>query len=185
MCIPIVEGHHVQLLCIIMELHEYEMLDFIYKCIMFFGEKMQLSFTSIAKDTQLHNNKVFVNMISNNVITNILVLQSLTIHMKTQPIILSTCHPMIHSLPNTIKIKACAWHSKILLTPTTSFNNGVQLMTLLILIFWLNPQSFLGWFYVMHHTNFHLVNLIKNILLCRLQNHFFLPSFQSTFNLLS
>jgi len=50
-CIPIVEGHHVQLLCIVMELHEFQMLDFIYKWIMFFGEKMQLSFTSIAKDT--------------------------------------------------------------------------------------------------------------------------------------
>jgi len=39
MCIPIVEGHHVQLLCITMELNEFQMLDFIYKCIMFFWGK--------------------------------------------------------------------------------------------------------------------------------------------------
>ncbi len=143
-CIPIVEGHHVQLLCIVMELHEFQMLDFIYKWIMFFGEKMQLSFTSIAKDTQLHNNKVFVNMIFDKVITNILVLQALTIHMETQPILLSTCHPVIHSLHDTIKIKAYAWHSKILSSLTTSFNNGVQLMTLLILIFFVEP-TILPW----------------------------------------
>jgi hypothetical protein len=80
-------------------------------------------------------------MIFDNVIINILVLQALAIHMETYPILLSTCHPMIHSLHNTIKIKAYAWHSKNLSTPTTSFNNGV---TLLILIFWLNLQSFLG-----------------------------------------
>ncbi len=87
MWIPIVEGHHVQLLCITMELHEFQMLDFIYKCIIW-GEKMQFSFTSIAKDTQLHNNKVFVNMIFDNVITNILILQAFTIYMETQPILL-------------------------------------------------------------------------------------------------